>query len=476
MADRSGQPSPLDNIPSSGLRKVARWGLLINLATFMIGYATGVISGALLYIRGDLDLGDAQQGLVTSILLLGAMVAAMFTGGLADRFGRKAMLGCAGVLFLLGFAGSALATGFELLLLGRLVMGLGVGIASALVPTYLGEISPAQIRGRMLTLNQLLQTVGMLVAYVVNLAFSGSGDWRAMFWVGAIPAVLLAVIVVRLPESPAWLIAKGRTDSARSLIESVAGAEGADQVIERYREQDEEQRQQRQRDPSRERKGWGVLLVRRVRPALVVAIGLAALQQFVGINTVLYYAPTIMEDTGLSASNSIVYSVVIGVVNLGMTIVSLRLIDRIGRRPLLLTSLIGMGISVALLGVSFIVDLGAVTLLVCMLVFVSSFAIGIGPVLWVILGEIFPPNAQAEGAGAGSAVSWLSNFVMSTAFLPLTGVIGSGAVFLIFALVCLLALAFVYRLVPETKDRDFDHIDAELQVRAHGRKPDTPAA
>lgn len=471
----SSENSQLD-VPSAGLRMVARWGLWINLATFMIGYATGVISGALLYIRGDLDLHDAQQGLVTSILLLGALVAAMFTGGLADRFGRKMVLGGAGLLFAVGFIVSALATGFPLLVLGRLVMGFGVGIASALVPTYLGEISPPQIRGRMLTLNQLLQTVGMLVAYLVNLAFSGSGDWRAMFWVGAIPAVLLVLIVKRLPETPTWLIAQGRIDEARTTIGSVVGAAGAEKVIEHYRHQEAERQRLREQDKSPEQKGWRVLLAPRVRPALVVALGLAVLQQFVGINTVLYYAPTIMEETGLSASNSIVYSVIIGIVNLAMTFVSLRLIDRLGRRPLLLISLVGMGISVALLGVSFIVDLGSVILLVCMLVFVSSFAIGMGPVFWVILAEVFPPDVQAQGSGAGSAVSWLSNFIMSTAFLPLTGAIGSGPVFLIFAVICLVALIFVYRRVPETKDRDFAQIDKDLQARAGRHTPDASAA
>lgn len=471
MASTSDASSPLDNISDAGLQKVRRWGLWINLATFLIGYATGVIAGALLYIRGDFDLNQAQQGLATSILLIGAMVAAMLTGRLADRFGRKAVLGVAGALFAVGFAVSALATGFALLILGRLVMGFGVGIASALVPTYLGEISPAKIRGRMLTLNQLLQTVGMLVAYGVNLVFSASGNWQAMFWVGVVPAALLAVIAVRLPESPAWLIGKGRIDAAKEMLSSVAGAEGADVVIERYHHEDEERRREQAGRPE-QKKGWRALLAPRVRPALVVALGLAVLQQAIGINTVLYYAPTIMEQTGLSASNSIVYSVIIGVVNLAMTILSLRLIDRIGRRPLLLISLIGMGLSVAGLGAAFIAGLGSVILLSCMLVFVSSFAVGMGPVLWVILGEVFASQEQAEGAGAGSAVSWLSNFAISTAFLPLAGLIGTGPVFLIFAVMCVLALAFVYRRVPETKGREFDQIDSDLQARAQGKKPD----
>ncbi len=461
----------LIEVSDDGLRRTRIWGLLINIGTFLIGYGTAVISGALLYIRSDLDLDSGQQGLVTSILLLGAMAAALATGGLADRFGRRPLLGVSGLLFGAGFVISAVAPGFLALILGRLVMGFGVGVSSALVPTYLGEISPAQIRGRMLTLNQLMQNVGMLTAYVVNLVFSSGGDWRWMFGVGVIPAILLALAAVRLPESPAWLIGVERTDEARDMIGSVAGAEGADKVIERYRREEETERRQRDADELPEKTGWNALLTRRVRPALIVGVGLAALQQFVGINTVLYFAPTIMQQTGLSASNSIIYSVIIGVVNLAMAIVALRLIDRIGRRPLLQASLIGMGASVALLGISFLAELSSVVMLICMLVYVSSFSVGMGPVFWVILGELFPSRVQAEGSGAGSSANWLANFVVSTAFLPLANSIGTGEVFLIFAAVCLAAFVFVNRLVPETKDRDFAQIDEDLRSRALGGRP-----
>ena len=456
-----------ENISKKGLRKVRGWGLWINLATFLIGYATGVIAGALLYVRDDINLSNTQQGLATSILLLGAMAAAMVTGGLAEKFGRKILLGVAGVLFAVGFALAALAPGFWLLILGRLIAGLGVGVGSALVPTYLGEISPVQIRGWMLTLNQLMQTVGMLVAYVVNLIFAANGNWRAMFWVGAVPAVVLAVIATRLPESPTWLINQGRTAAAKKMLTTVAGAQRADEVVARHQHKTHEQ--QDRGDSTPESAGWRGLLTPRVRPGLVIGIGLAILQQIVGINTVLYFAPTIMEQTALSASNSIIYSVIIGAVNLGMTIVSLRLIDRAGRRPLLLVSLAGMGISVAVLGVAFLANLSPIVMLICMLVYVSSFAIGMGPVFWVILGEIFPPDNQAEGSGAGSTMSWLSNFAVSTAFLPLIGVIGTGPVFLIFAVVCVFGLLFVYRLVPETKGRDFEEIEPDLQARSLGK-------
>jgi MFS transporter, SP family, galactose:H+ symporter len=453
--------SPLLDVPEAGLHKTRRWGYMIALGSFMFGFDTGVISGALLFIKEDFNLSSFEQSSVVSVLLLGAMAGALTAGTAADRIGRRKTLGLLGVIFTVGIAIAALANGYVMMLIGRVVLGLGVGGVSALVPTYLSEISPAQIRGRMLTLNQLLITIGLLAAYIVNAVFSGSGDWRAMFWVGAIPSVALVLASLRLPESPAWLVRQGRTDDAKAMIGSVAGPEGADQVVARYAREDEAQRAA-QRD---ERSGTRVLLAPHVRAALVVGLVLAAIQQFGGINTILYYAPTIMQETGLSASNSIYYSLAIGVINLLITIVSLRLIDRVGRRPLLIGSLAGMLGSLVLLGVTFVADLSSVVTLLCMLIYIMSFAIGMGPVFWVLLGEIFPPRARAEGVSAGSTVNWLSNFAVSLAFLPLVSAIGQGQTFWVFAVVCAFAVWFVGRYVPETKSRNFDDVDRDLKAR-----------
>jgi SP family galactose:H+ symporter-like MFS transporter len=456
--------SALLDVPEAGVRKTRRWGYLIALGSFMFGYDTGVISGALLFIKSDFHLSSFEQSSVVSVLLLGAIAGASYAGKVADRIGRRTTLGLLGAVFTVGIAIAALANGYPMMLVGRVVMGLGVGGVSALVPTYLSEISPAQIRGRMLTLNQLLITIGLLAAYVVNAVFSGSGDWRAMFWVGAIPAIALALASLRLPESPAWLARQGRTDDAKAMIGSVAGPEGADQVIARYAREDEARREALRS----ERPGTRVLLAPHVRAALVVGVMLAAIQQFGGINTILYYAPTIMHETGLSASNSIYYSVAIGVINLGMTIVSLRLVDRVGRRPLLIGSLAGMLVSLVLLGLTFVAGLSSVVTLLCMLIYIVAFAIGMGPVFWVLLGEIFPPRERAEGVSAGSTVNWLSNFVVSLAFLPLVEAIGQGQTFWVFAVVCAFAVWFVGRYVPETRSRNFDDVDRDLQARWRG--------
>jgi SP family galactose:H+ symporter-like MFS transporter len=341
---------PLERVPEAGLRRIRRWAVVIALGGFLFGFDTGVVSGALLFIKTDFNLSAIEQGTVVSILLVGGMVGALGAGSVSDRFGRRKAFGAVGVIFVIGTGVAVFSTGYWMLLVARFILGLAVGAASATVPVYLSEISPTEIRGRVLTLNQLMITVGILIAYFVNLAFSSSGDWRAMFGVGAIPALaIIAGAVWLLPESPEWLITHDQVPRATELIASVTNTATAQRLIER--------RAQRVASaPSQPagRKGWRVLLEPRVRPALIVGLTLAAVQQFGGINTIIYYAPTIIAQSGLTASNAIFYSVAIGIINLAVTVVAIRLIDRAGRRPLLLVSQAGMAVNLTLLGLSFV--------------------------------------------------------------------------------------------------------------------------
>ena len=463
MNVRPPSESGFVELTPAGLRKVQTWSVLITIGSFLFGFDTGIISGALLFIRDEFGLNSFEQSAVVSVLLLGAIPGALLAGRISDRIGRRRLLAGIGVLFLLGVAIAALANGFWILILGRLVMGVAVGAVSAAIPTYLGEMAPAQIRGRILTLNQLLITIGLLASYLVNWAFAGAGDWRLMFWMAGVPAVLLVVACVVLPESPVWLIAKGRTGEARKILDSVTMPGGADRVIARFSTTPERSGNAPLTEPKL--RGMRALLTPNVRPALFVGITLAALQQFSGINTILYYAPTIMEETGLSASNAIFYSVLIGLINVVMTVVSTRLVDRVGRRLLLLISLAGMAASIALLGVAFALDLSSVITLGFMLLYIVSFAIGMGPVFWVLLGEIFPTGERAVGSSAGATVNWAANFVVSLVFLPLFQGLGEAITFWIFALVCLAGIAFVTKRVPETRGRHAEEIGEDLHRR-----------
>ncbi|BCJ36083.1 putative metabolite transport protein CsbC [Actinocatenispora thailandica] len=460
-----GTEGPMSEVPRASLRRIWRWAVLVAVGGFLFGYDTGVISGALLYITPDFRLTAAQQGSVVSVLLLGAMAGALLAGRVADRIGRRATFGLEGAVFIVGTAIAVFAADFPMLLVARLVLGLAVGSASSTVPVYLSELSPTEIRGRVLTLNQLLITIGILVAYFVNLAFSSGGLWRGMFAVGAVPALLMVLAAAfLLPESPEWQGTHGQLDKARALVVSLTNEATADKLIDERRRR----RQQWEADRPAQR-GWRLLRSARVRPALVVGLTLAAAQQFGGINTIIYYAPTIMKETGLTAGNSILYSVAIGLINLVMTLVAIKLIDRVGRRVLLLFSLTGMTVTMALLGLAFVAGLNSILTLVFMVGYIALFAGGMGPVFWVLIGEIFPPSARAVGSSASTTVNWGSNFVVSLLFLPVANALGQGQTFWIFAAICAVALWFVGRYVPETRDRDAGQIDEALQ-RRFGRR------
>lgn len=451
--------SHLVELTPQGLRRVRRWGISIAIGSFLFGFDTGIVSGALLFMREDFALTSFQQGTVVSILLLGAVIGALTCGNLADRYGRRPILAALGVVFFLGIGAAAFAPGYWTVLLGRVVMGLAVGGVSSAVPTYLGEMAPAQVRGRILSLNQLFITFGLLASYLVNWALADAEAWRAMFGVGLVPAVLLFLAALWLPESPTWLVRHGRLEQARKVVDRVAEPGDADQFVDRVHNA------QREEDQRGDSGGVGELFRGTALLALLVACVLAALQQFAGINTILYYAPTIMSQAGLSASNAIFYSIFIGTVNVLITFVSLYLIDRIGRRPLLLGSLGGMTVSIALLGLAFAINMNPLLMLVFMMLYIVAFGVGMGPVFWVLLGEVFPSAQRAEGASAGATVNWLSNFLVSLAFLPLVNAIGQAETFWVFAVICVLGLAFVAKWVPETRGRGADEVGADLRRR-----------
>ena len=446
------------NDAGKSLLRRAVW--IAALGGFLFGYDTGVISGALLFLQKEFGLSALEQGMVVSGLLLGAALGAIYAGRAADRFGRRRTLTAVAIIFLIGIAIVSLTPNTAILIAGRFVLGLAVGAGSASVPVFIGEIAPPERRGRLVSLNQLMITIGIVSAYVIDLIFSGSGSWRAMFAIGAIPALALLFGMSLVPETPRWLVATGREDRARDVLEGITERESADAYIRHLSED----------TAALKRPQWRHLLRPYVRPALVVGATMAAIQQFVGINTIIYYAPKIMQQTGLSASNAILNSVIIGALNVVMTIVSIRLVDRWGRKPLLYTSLIGMTVSLVGLWAAFEVSglksAQSTLALIFILVYIASFAIGLGPIFWLLIAEVFPNDVRGEGAGASTTVNWLSNFAVSLTFPLLIAAIGEGWTFAIYAGVSVLAIAFVARFVPETKDRSFEEIDARL--RRHG--------
>jgi sugar porter (SP) family MFS transporter len=345
----------------------------------------------------------------------------------------------------------------------RFFLGLGVGSASALVPSYISESAPTDVRGSLSSLFQLAITLGILIAYLVNAAFAPVGSWRWPVGLAFLPALVLLVGMYFLPETPRWLVGKDRDEEARKVLSRTRTEEEVEQELQEIRRAEEQEGEQA---------GYRELLAPWVRPMLVVGVGLAIFQQFVGINTVIYYAPTIIKSTGLADVASVLATVGIGVVNVLMTIVAIAVIDRVGRKPLLLVGLAGMTVSLVILGAAFAFSglsgiISWVTLAGLML-YIASFAVSFGPVLWVMLPEIFPLKARGTGTGVSALSNWGANFVVAQAFLPLVAIIGRSAVFWILAGICIVAALFIQFLVPETKGRSLEQIESDLRGKVGG--------
>ena len=429
------------------------------LGGLLFGYDTGVVSGALLYLKKEFGgLSSFQQELVTSLLLVGCMVGAFVGGRVADRVGRRPTLAVTALVFVAGVLLAAFAADFPMLLVARFIIGLAVGTSSMVVPLYIGEVAPARARGGLVSLNQLAITVGILAAYLVDYGLSGSGNWRLMFGLAAIPAGVLFIGMLFQKESPHWLIGQGRDEEARHVLERLRGP---DDDIEEETEQ--------VRQLGRHTSGLRELLKPQVRPALTMGILLAVFQQITGVNTVIYYAPTLLAGAGLGSSSAILAEVAVGGVNVLLTIVAVWLMDRVGRRPLLLIGTTGMLIGLvtvacAFLGGDHLTGSAAIVAIVGLMFFQGSFAIGLGPVFWLLIAEIYPLKVRGTAMGVATIANWGADFIVTISFLTLLNAISGVGTFLLFAFLTLVALIYFRIKVPETKGRSLQQIESELET------------
>jgi len=434
-----------------------------SLGGLLFGYDTGVISGAILFISQELRLTPFLEGLVVASLLLGAAAGAASAGPLSDRLGRRNLIIIAAILFTVGAIGAALAPNVGILVLFRVVLGLGVGAAALVVPLYLSEIAPTQIRGAISSLNQLNIVVGILLAFIVNALLANAEAWRWMLGLAAIPSLVLLIGMYFLPETPRWLVSQDRDEDARDVLRQSRNEEETEREIREIREVEEQ-----------EEGGLGELAASWVRPALVVAIGLAVFQQIIGINTIIYYAPTTLTNVGYGAAAAIYANLIIGVVNVLMTLVAIWIIDRVGRKPLLLTGLVGMVASLTVLGLSTLLlsepssptDAVAIITLLCLAGFIISFAATWGPTVWVMLPEVLPLRIRGTAMGVAIFLHWIANFIVSQTFPSLLASLGPGPVFLGYAVIGVLAFVFVSAFVTETKGRSLEEIESDLQQKA----------
>ncbi len=448
-------------------RNVVLTAAIAGLGGLLFGYDTGIIAGALLFIKVDFGLGSFAQGLVVAAVPIGAIGGAAYAGPAADKYGRRLMILLAAGIFIVGALVSSAAPDLGVLVGARVVIGVAIGLASAAAPVYISEVAPPESRGRLVSFFQLAVTIGILVAYLVSLAFNGIEGWRWMLGLGCVPALALGFGMLRMPQSPRWLVMSGDDFAARATLAKIRvdDPDTIDRELEEIKESIDEK-------PG----SWSDLLQPVVKAALVVGVGLAILQQVTGINTVIYYAPTIVEFTGVNSSaGSILAAVGVGVINVGMTLLALRLLDRAGRRTLLMIGVSGMSISLFALGAAFKIEgggstVGSVVAIVSLMAYVASFAISLGPIFWLLNAEIYPLAVRSKAAGLGTMANWTFNFIVSLTFLLLIEVAGRSGAFWIYGGIGLFTLGFCWKLVPETKGKHLEDIQAYFEARVERRK------
>lgn len=438
-------------------RHVVRNAGITALGGLLFGYDTGVISGALLFIGKDFPgMSSIDKELLTSVLLIGAMVGTLLAGKIADKIGRRPTVLGTSALFVAGVLLAACSPSYGVLLGARMVIGLAVGSASMVVPLYIGEAAPPRIRGALVSFNQLAVTLGILVSYLVDYGLASTQNWRLMFGLAAIPATAMFAGMLLQDESPHWLLSQGREEQARVILAQVRDEEDIDAEITEVRALS--QRNSTARD----------LLTPKIRRALVIGIALAVFQQVTGINTIIYYAPTLLSSAGFGHSAALLANVGVGVVNVSMTVVAIWLLDRTGRRPLLLSGTTGMAVGMLALALTFLLGgsqlhgTGAYVAIVGLFVYTGSFAVGLGPVFWLLISEIYPVTIRGRAMSVATIVNWSANFVVTVCFLSLLAALGDDGTFFLFGSLTLVALGYFYRQVPETKNRTLPEIERDL--------------
>jgi sugar porter (SP) family MFS transporter len=431
------------------------------LGGFLFGFDTGIISGALLFIKQEFGLSAGLQQLVVGSLLLAAVVGALLGGPITDAWGRKKTLILAALIFGVGALVASFSPNLAVLVVARVLLGLAIGIASMIVPVYIAEIAPPRVRGALVSLQQFMITVGIMVSYLVSYAFSGSGAWRWMLGVGMIPAAILLVGMLPLPESPRWLLAKDRRQDALGVLRRI-----------RHEEHNPEAELAEIEAVHKMQAGvsYQDLFRPSVRPALVVGVGIAFINQMVGVNAVIYYAPTILKDAGFSSSAAILATTGVGILNMLVTLCALLLIDRVGRRPLLLIGISGVLLALIVLGAAYLLPGGpsgaGVLLVAGLLVYIASFAASLGIAIWLLNSEVYPLEVRGKGAAAGAFTHWALDFVIASTVLTLIATITPTGMFWFYGLFAILGIIFVLRRVPETKGKTLEEVSEELASRA----------
>jgi SP family arabinose:H+ symporter-like MFS transporter len=420
------------------------------LGGLLFGFDTGVISGTIHFIKIEFNLNAYQEGFAVSNLMIACVIGALLAGPIADWAGRKKILILCAVLFTVSAILSALPRSFTELVIARFIGGMGVGMASVVSPMYIAEISPAKIRGRLVALNQLAIVVGILLSYLSNwlLVDTGINNWRYMLVAEILPAITFLVGLFFIPESPRWLTKEGLEKEALDVLNVVAGTANADHELQEVKKSLVEKRTSLKE-----------LLHPSLRRVLIVGILFSLFAHITGIDTIIYYGPIIFLESGFKTDSALLASVMIGITNLIFTFVGMAMIDKAGRKFLLLVGLAGMGISMTLVGLCMQSDMiSAKWTLLWIMTYIASFAMSIGVVIWVYLSEIYPTRVRGQALSVATMVLWLGNVILTQLFPVMMERFGGGT-FYIFSFICLLAFIFTWTMVKETKGVSLEEIE-----------------
>lgn len=470
----SDEPSIYDDTDAQAGKGVVRIASVAALGGFLFGYDSAVINGAVSAVEDHFDADSASLGFAVASALLGAAVGALTAGRIADRFGRLFVMKVAAVLFLISAIGTGLAGSLEVLVLFRIIGGLGVGVASVIAPAYIAEVSPARIRGRLASLQQLAIVSGIFVSLLVDFllakAAGGSREmlwfdmeaWRWMFFAMTVPALAYGLLSLTIPESPRYLVAKHRIPEARKILSMLLGEKGLDLKIQRI-----EQTLENDKKPS-----WSDLFAPKtgLLPIVWIGLGLSVFQQFVGINVIFYYSNVLWEAVGFSEDGSFVITVITAVVNIVTTLIAIAFVDRIGRKPLLLIGSAGMAVTLLTMAIIFgtapvvdgtpqLGDIAGPVALVAANLFVVSFGMSWGPVVWVLLGESFPNRIRAAALSFAAGGQWVANWIITTSFPSLKD-FSLGVAYGFYAICALLSFVFVWKWVQETKGKELEDMQS----------------
>jgi len=451
--------------------------LVAALGGFLFGFDTAVISGTVSLVKHDFGLTAVSEGWFVSCALLGCIIGVSLSGKLSDKYGRKIVLIISAVLFLASALGCMLSNSFSILIIFRLIGGLGIGVASMVSPLYISEFSPSRFRGMMVSLYQLALTMGIVLAYFSNAylanhagdAFDNAGIskilsaevWRGMLGLGAVPAGIFLISLFLVPESPRWLLLKGQEQEATAILIKIDGAEAAEKEIAAFNAV----------QGNNEEGSLKELFTPVYRSALLIGLLLPFLSQVCGINAVIYYGPRILEQAGFTLNNALGGQVTIGLVNVIFTFVAIFTIDKWGRRPLLFAGIGGAVISLLIIGALFALGItSGPWILIFILAFISCFAFSFGPVCWVVVGEIFPNAIRGKAMALATLSLWVGNFLVGQLTPIMLEGVGSSWTFWLFAVCCSPALWLTWKLIPETKGRSLESIEAYWKETYNGIK------